>query len=95
MPSIDGRLVYHGLNGTYATPIKASYLAANMPFESVDGLMFYGQKENSRKLALSVETGAAVNSMSADNHEHSLTVVINFKEYVIHAYDSIYGTQEV
>mmetsp|Transcript_23117 Transcript_23117/g.33864 ORF Transcript_23117/g.33864 Transcript_23117/m.33864 type:complete len:882 (-) Transcript_23117:419-3064(-) len=94
VPSIDGRLVYHGLNGTYATPIKASYLAANMPFESVDGLMFYGQKENSRKLALSVETGAAVNSMSADNHEHSLTVVINFKEYVIHAYDSIYGTQE-
>lgn len=65
IPSADGSLLVHNMQGMRKTSVKARMLAEKTPFISQEGLLFTGQT-NSRILGVDIGSGKIVHDSSED-----------------------------
>lgn len=97
IPSIDGSLLYHTVEGMKRSALTAKMLTEKSPFVSNDGLYYTGQKV-SRLLEVDMLAGKVLHDYSSDLPRRiktsSNSFVVGRNDYIVRAVDSSTGEEE-
>ena len=104
IPSTDGSLLIHSMQGMRKTSVKARVLAEKAPFISQEGLLFTGQT-SSRILGLDISSGKILHDSGSDERKKALGYLrkdrvgrdplwIGRVDYTVRAYNQVTGTEQ-